>query len=166
MLCKCERALLAYTEDNRGVMHREVFILQTRKQRPIYFYYHTQRRTYCLSKCSIFPVYKVRLQDKERSLFPWLARCDWWMVSECIMDTVRKVKCSRFFNTMVGKPYQFSSETQMATGQIKFLVWCKDHKCGSQGYLDFNKMKSSMCCFVLILQLSLSIYKPWFFLKC
>lgn len=82
------------------------------------------------------------------------------MVSECIMNAVRKVKCSQFFNILVRKPYQFTSESQMATGQIKFLVWRKDHKCSSQGYLNFNKMKSSMCCFVLILQLGLSIYKP------
>lgn len=76
------------------------------------------------------------------------------------MNAVRRVKCSQFFNILVRKPYQFTSESQMATGQIKFLVGRKDLKCSSQGYLNFNKMKSSMCSFVLILQLGLSICKP------
>lgn len=116
--------------------------------------------TYHLSKCKIFLVYTVDKIPRQRSLFLQLALHDQGMVSESAMNAVRRVQSSQFFNMLIRKLYHFVSESQMATGQIKFLTWHKDHKCSSQGYLSFNKMKSSMCCFVLILQVGLSIYKP------
>lgn len=41
------------------------------------------------------------------------------------MNAVRKVKRSQFFNILVRKLYQFTGESRMATGQIKFLMWHK-----------------------------------------
>jgi len=117
------------------------------------------------SKGSISPVCKI---DKtQRSITSSLvstscSRYGYWVCNECS----KRVLCSQFSKVLIRKPYHFISESQMATVQIKFLMWHKDHKCSSQGYLRFNKMKSSMCCFVLILQLVLNIYKLWFFLKC
>lgn len=77
------------------------------------------------SKVQHFSSLQGRTPREGEHLFPWLEHYDKFMVSEYVMNAVRKVKRSQFFNIVVRKPYQFTGESQMATGQIKFLMWYK-----------------------------------------